>query len=237
MSVRRAWRSGQPTSQHFLASRQVAGELVQGAELSRDDVVLEFGAGYGRLTAELACCAARVVAVEVDERLASRLRARFKNETAVTVVEADALLVPLPRSRFKVVANPPFHLTAALLCRLLDDPRVPLERAELVLGWGAALSLTTVHPPSRRSMRWQPWYEILLVRRLASSSFQPEPAADAAIVSIRRRARPLLPAREAPRFREWVRRQDELLDVWQLTSGYRGGRSVRLSQPTVRLGL
>jgi 23S rRNA (adenine-N6)-dimethyltransferase len=223
VSGRRAWRSGHSRSQHFLAGRRLAGELVQGADLRRDDLVLEFGAGYGRLTAELASCAGHVIAVELDHDLATRLRARFADSRGVTVVEQDALLVPLPRSPFKVVANPPFHLTAALLHRLLDDPRLPLQRAELVLGWGAALSLATVHPPSRRSMRWQPWYEILLVRRIASSSFQPAPTRDAAIVSIRRRAQPLLPAKEAPRFREWARRQDELLDVWQLAAGYAGG--------------
>ena len=168
--VRPSRRSGHPGSQQFRASRRLASELAQGADLSPVDLVLEFGAGDGRLTAELASRARHVVAIEVDERLAVRLDARFHGDRAVTVVHGDALRTPLPRSTFKVVSNPPFHLTAALLHHLLDDPRLPLLRADMVLGWGAALSLTAVHPPSRRSLMWQPWYELLLIRRLDSST-------------------------------------------------------------------
>lgn len=224
MPVRRSWRSGHSGSQQFRASRRLASELAHGADLTPVDLVLEFGAGDGRLTAELASRARHVIAIEVDERLAARLDARFHGDRAVTVVHGDALHTPLPESAFKVVSNPPFHLTAALLHRLLDNPRLPLLRADMVLSWGAALSLAAVHPPSRRSLMWQPWYELLLIRRLDSSAFQPPPATDAAVVSIRRRASPLLPAGEAIGFRRWVRRLDAGLDVWQLVARYRAGR-------------
>lgn len=179
--MRPSRRSGHPGSQQFRASRRLASELAQGADLSPVDLVLEFGAGDGRLTAELASRARHVVAIEVDERLAVRLDARFHGDRAVTVVHGDALRTPLPRSTFKVVSNPPFHLTAALLHRLL-------------------------------------------IRRLDSSTFQPPPATDAAVVSIRRRASPMLPAREAIGFRRWVGRLDACLDVWQLVERYRASR-------------
>jgi 23S rRNA (adenine-N6)-dimethyltransferase len=211
-------------AQHFLASRGLAAELAQGAELGPDDLVLEIGAGFGRLTEELAARAGRVVAIEVDARLATRLAARFDHQADVQVVQEDALRFPLPRRPFKVVSNPPFHLTSRLLGRLLDDPAVPLTRADLVLDWRAAVSLAAVHPPSRQSIAWQPWFEFLLLRRLPASSFSPEPAVDAAVVSVRRRAQPLVSGREAPAFRRWLSHQPRDLDVWEMVRRYRSRR-------------
>jgi 23S rRNA (adenine-N6)-dimethyltransferase len=159
--------------------------------VARDDLVVEVGAGYGRLTEQLAARATRVIAIELDPRLAGRLAHRFRQRPNVTVVEGDALTVPLPRRPFRVVGNPPFHLTSALLHRLLDDPHVPLARADLVVGWGAALALTGVFGPPHKSRPWQCRYEFLLIRRLPAGMFDPQPAQDAALISIRRLSRRL----------------------------------------------
>jgi 23S rRNA (adenine-N6)-dimethyltransferase len=154
------------------------------------DFVLEFGAGHGRLTEQLALRAGRVVAVEINARLAAQLTRRFRARPNVTVVLADALAVSLPRRQFKVVSNPPFHITSALLHRLLDDPVVPLVRADLVLGWGSALGLTGVFGPAQKARPWLSRYEFLLIRRLSRELFDPPPAQDAAMISIRRRFLP-----------------------------------------------
>jgi len=63
---------------------------------------------------------------------------------------------------------------------------VPLLRADLVVGWGAALALTGVFGPAHKARRWLGRYEFLLIRRLAADAFDPPPGEDAAIVSIRR---------------------------------------------------
>src|SRR5688500_19093807 len=98
--------------------------------------MLDLGAGSGRLTAALAQRARRVVAVELDPHWAGVLRGRWPN---VDVVEGDATRVPLPSEPFRVVANVPFDRTTEILRRLLDDPRTPLVRADLVVEWGVAL--------------------------------------------------------------------------------------------------
>jgi len=169
---------------------------VEAAGVGADDLVVEFGAGYGRLTQQLALRAGRVVAVEIDIRLAARLAHRFRQQPKVTVLPADALSVPLPRRSFKVVSNPPFHITSALLHRLLDDPGVPLLRADMVVGWGSALALTGVFSPAHRARAWQSRYEFLLIRRLPAELFNPAPAQDAAIISIRRLAAGAFRSRE-----------------------------------------
>ena len=114
-----ARRSGRAPSQHFLR-RPVAAELVRDARLTRDDLVVDLGAGTGRLAAELARAARRVVAVELDRGLAARLHGRWAN---LEVVEADAREVELPREPFRVVANLPFAGTNEILRHLLDRQR------------------------------------------------------------------------------------------------------------------
>lgn len=205
--------------QHYLADRRLAAELARAAELTADDLVVEIGAGFGRLTEELATRAGRVVAIEADPKSAARLASRFRDRPRVTVVAGDALQVPLPRRAFKVVANPPFYLTGPLLRRLLDTPLPQLVRADLVLDWRAAVGLCAVSPPSRRSVPWQPWFEFVLVRRLAADRFVPEPSGDAALVSIRRRAQALLPEREAGAFRGFARAAPTA-DVWDLAERF-----------------
>jgi 23S rRNA (adenine-N6)-dimethyltransferase len=186
----RRWRRSalNARAQHYLRDFRLAAEIADSARLGPGDLVVEFGAGHGRLTDQLASRAGTVIAIELDARLAARLASRFAERRNVTVVTGDALAVPLPKRPFRVVSNPPFHITAPLLRRLLDDPMVPLQRADLILAWGAALALTGVYGPAHKSRHWQARYEFLLIRRLPAASFDPAPPQDAALVSIRRTA-------------------------------------------------
>jgi 23S rRNA (adenine-N6)-dimethyltransferase len=78
-----------------------------------------------------------VLAIELDPYWAAHLRGRWAN---VEVVEADAATVRLPREPFRVLANLPFDGTNAILRHLLDDPFVPLVRADLIVQWGSPSS-------------------------------------------------------------------------------------------------
>jgi 23S rRNA (adenine-N6)-dimethyltransferase len=141
----RASRRGE-LGQHFLAGGRLAAELVERAGVGPADLVVEIGAGTGVLTRALARRAGRVLAIEYDPRLAARLRDRLAAHDHVKVVTGDALRLPLPRRPFRVVANPPFGSTAALLRRLLDDPRSPLQRADLILQEGDQVHLAVDNP-------------------------------------------------------------------------------------------
>jgi 23S rRNA (adenine-N6)-dimethyltransferase len=176
---------GAPRGAHFLTAAAAAA-VAESVHIARDDLVVEFGAGYGRLTEQLARRAGHVVAVEHDARLAARLASRTGHLGNVTVLTADALAVRLPSSPFRVIANPPFGITAPLLGRLLDQAATTLSRADLVVAWGAALALTGVFGPAHKAAPWQARYEFLLLRRLPATVFEPPPSVDAALVSIRR---------------------------------------------------
>ncbi len=177
-----------PAGTHFLRDRALITQLVRASGAGRGDLVLDLGAGYGAITTAAAAAGARVIAVERDQRLASRLRRRFDGHPEIRVVEADLRRVPLPRRDFLVVANPPFSVTTALCRRLLGDPVVPLAAAEMILQWGAAKWLADPVPRDAETAWWTARYHVRLVRRVGAGSFAPRPAADAVHVSIRPRA-------------------------------------------------
>jgi 23S rRNA (adenine-N6)-dimethyltransferase len=186
--ARRA-RPARAPSQHFLRTRALAAELVADAGISAADLVLDIGAGSGRLTGELAVTARRVVAIELDQRLTARLRGRWPN---VDVVEADVLEVELPSEPFRVVANLPFDGTTEIMRMLLGDPRVPLIRADLVVEWEVARKRACPWPSTLNGVLWSAWYAFSVLRRLPASAFDPPPAVAAGVLAAERRARPLV---------------------------------------------
>jgi 23S rRNA (adenine-N6)-dimethyltransferase len=190
-------------SQHFLATSRLAADVVRDAGVGAGDLVVDLGAGTGRLTGELARVARRVVAVELDPRLARGLRGRWPN---VEVVEGDAALFQLPAEPFRVVANVPFSRTNDLLHRLLDDPRMPLVRADLIVEWGVALKRALPWPSSVSSVLWGAWYESSVTRRLPRTAFEPSPAVDAGVLVFRRREAPLVPRSCASSYQSFVAR-------------------------------
>jgi len=83
--------------QNFLIDPIHRARIVGSAGLTRDDVVLEIGAGDGSLTALIAGQAGRVIAVELDDRLIPVLQARFGANSRVTVVRGDIMEMPIER--------------------------------------------------------------------------------------------------------------------------------------------
>jgi 23S rRNA (adenine-N6)-dimethyltransferase len=124
--------------------------------------VFDIGAGFGRLTAPLLASGARVIAVELDPRLARGLARRYPD---ARVVCDDALRIPLPRRPFRVVANLPFGITTVMVRRLAAARS--LERADLIVGRGYALKSGL--PVSR-------W--------LSRNLFMPAPSTDCAVITL-----------------------------------------------------
>ena len=175
-----------PSGVHLLTARRPIQQLVGAATLGPDDLVIDFGAGPGAITAALAATGARVLAVERDARFARRLSRRFDGRN-VRVVQDDLRRVPLPRRPFSVVASIPFAVSSTLLRRLLGDREVPLRGADLVVEWGFARRVTAEWPDRAETARWAARYDLVLRRRIPAGSFAPPPSVDAAHLSIRPR--------------------------------------------------
>jgi 23S rRNA (adenine-N6)-dimethyltransferase len=198
---------------HFLAPR-LAADLVRNAGVTGADLVVEIGSGNGVITRELRARAKRVIALELDPKLARKTDA----------LNVDALDFRWPREPFRVVANLPFAHTTAIMRHLLDEPRVRLMRADVIVAWGWAVKRCSQRPSTRLTMSWAPWYELTITRRIPASGFRPVPSTDAAVITITRRPDPLLPVAEAAHYQRFLERRfdDPDTDVAGWTKLFRG---------------
>jgi len=157
--------SARPGGRHLLRSRRLAEAIVADAGVAAGDLVVDVGAGSGMLTGALLAAGARVVAIEPDRQLASRLRRACRD---ARVVEADALREPWPREPFRVVANLPFAFAAEICRSLLSDPQLPLRSADVIVEWDFAAKRARLWPSTAQTVLWSAWYELAVVRRTTS---------------------------------------------------------------------
>jgi 16S rRNA (adenine1518-N6/adenine1519-N6)-dimethyltransferase len=175
--------------QHFLVDRAVLEGIVTAATLELGDTVIEVGPGLGVLTRELADRAGRVVAIELDDELAIALKAEMALFDNVTVVNRDILKTEMAsllggQTEYKVVANLPYYITAAVLRHFLTaspKPRLMVlmlqkEVAEAITAPSGNTGLLAL------SVRF--YGEASLVNYVPATSFYPAPVVDSAVVRI-----------------------------------------------------
>lgn len=188
--------------QNFL-SEAAAEVIIAAAEIGAGELVLDIGAGRGAFAFPLARRGARVLAIEPDPVWAARLRAA--GSPNVRVIERDFLTLPLPREPFRAIGSLPFSRTTDILRRLLDDPRTPLTRADVIVQWEVAQKRAKQPPDTLISTQWAPWWEVRLGARIPAKAFRPVPRVDGGVLVITRRAPLFLPASMAPAFARFVR--------------------------------
>ena len=177
--------------QHFLVDENILGVAGRLAELEREDVVLEIGAGLGVLTAFLADRVRLVHAVELDRSLEPHLRARLAGRTNVELVFGDALRLPLPEldpPPAKLVANLPYQIATPLVAESLGTlPAVRLwcvlvqrEVADRFFATTGTKSYGAVSVLVRLTA------ERIGAHAVARTCFAPPPNVDSALLAFRR---------------------------------------------------
>jgi 16S rRNA (adenine1518-N6/adenine1519-N6)-dimethyltransferase len=111
-----------PFGQHFLFDPNILKKMISCSGISKDDTVVEIGAGLGTLTRFLSLYAKKVIAIEIDKRLIEKLEGILSASNNVEIIQADALKFPYNtiEGKFKVVANIPYYITTPILFRLLE---------------------------------------------------------------------------------------------------------------------
>lgn len=187
--------------QNFLTDPHVIADVAERVAATTGPII-EIGPGDGALTEPLLDLGRPVTAVEVDGRLASRLRRRFDDD--LVVVHTDALRYPLPTTPHVVVGNLPFHLTTALLRRLLHAPG--WTDAVLLVQWEVARRRAGVGGSTMMTAQWAPWFEFTLGRRVPAAAFSPRPGVDGGVLLMHRRRDPLVDPAERKRYQAMVNR-------------------------------
>lgn len=124
--------------QNFITDEKLLSDIADDAALTRDDVVLEVGAGAGTLTRALAERAGKVIAFEIDHSLEPTLSHTLRDYDNVTVIYDDVTqyseeeLDALTGGRYKVVANLPYYITTPLLFMFLDRVNTPVSLTVMV---------------------------------------------------------------------------------------------------------
>lgn len=153
--------------------------LIGHSNIKKRDLVVEIGAGSGVITSALSKRCRQVIAVETDHETAEKLRANLAkhNIENVTVVEQDFLEFQLPADPYKVFANPPFHLSSAIVHKLLEADNPP-ESFYLILQKQFALKLlnTDRHYTSQLGLALIQKYQTKIRYPLRPTDFTPPPA-------------------------------------------------------------
>jgi len=173
--------------QNFLTDPVALGRILEAADLSPEDRVVEVGAGLGTLTRPLAERVGSVVAVELDPRLVDILRERLADLSNVRIIQGDILNIQdpgFPHLSYKVVASLPYYITSAILRHFLE--RVPQPRL-MVVTVQREVAQRIVAGPGEMSLlavSVQFYGRPRIVARIPAGAFYPVPKVDSAVVRI-----------------------------------------------------
>lgn len=189
-------RADKKLGQNFLIDENVVRQIVEAAELSEADIVLEVGPGIGTLTQGLAESKAQVVAVELDTRLLPVLATTLEGYDNVRVVHGDILKVNIMEEvgapSFKVCANLPYYITTPIIFALLEK-RLPMERLVAMVQKEVAERMAA-QPGGKDygalSVAIQYYTEPEIAFIVPPTSFIPAPAVDSAVIVCKRREKP-----------------------------------------------
>jgi len=186
---------------NFLHDQNLARWIVDQAQITAEDYVVEIGPGLGALTRFILEKGARVLAIEKDARLAEFLHSRFADER-LEIVNADALKfdprVLFAHRRVKLIGNLPYNISSPVLLKFLEPPS-PISLCLLMLQKEMAVRLSAspgTHDYGALTLRIQLHHRVKYLRSVSATVFLPRPDVDSAVVQLEPRDAVELPERD-----------------------------------------
>ena len=177
--------------QHFLIDGEVLRLIASAAELTPADVIVEVGPGLGVLTRELAQRAGRVIAIELDNKLAALLRQTLASFNNVTIINDDVLklepkdlLKGQTATGYKVVANLPYYIASPVLRHFLEASAKPQTIMVMVQKEVAEAIVAKAGDMSLLSVSVQFYGEPRIISYVPAQCFYPAPKVDSALLRI-----------------------------------------------------
>jgi 16S rRNA (adenine1518-N6/adenine1519-N6)-dimethyltransferase len=186
--------------QHFLVDRNILAKVIRTAQVEKGDVVLEVGPGLGEMTLALAQHAKKVIAVEIDSKLAVILKQKVRDFSNVEVVKRDILKMDFSqflrkeRHPIKVVANLPYQITTPLLFRFIESKEA---FSTLTLMLQKEVAERMVASPGRKeygplSIFIQMFSDVSIRFFIKPSAFFPPPKVESAVVRMSFKEKPVV---------------------------------------------
>lgn len=173
--------------QNFLIDPEALEKIVDTAEISNKDYVVEIGPGLGVLTNELSKLAKQVTTIELDKDMITILEQILKiaDSKNVKILNEDALKFSPPKTQYKVVANIPYNITSPILNHFLQAENKP-ETMTLLVQKEVAEKICKKEPDmSVLSLQVALFGEAKMVKKIQAESFYPIPKVDSAILYIK----------------------------------------------------
>ncbi len=190
--------------QNFLVEPAGLMKVINAAELSGDEEVLEIGAGLGSLTYLLAQSSARVTAVEIDRHMLEPLAEALRPFTNVQIVPGDILKLDpeklVNQENYVVVANIPYYITSAIIRHLLE---ARLKPSRVILTIQKEVAQRIVARDGKMSLLSLSVFvfgEPEIAGSIPAGSFFPAPDVDSAVLRIRLHPEPLIPSNRLDQF-------------------------------------
>ena len=186
--------------QNFLIDSNVLESIIRGAEITKDDFVLEIGPGIGTMTQYLCEAARQVVAVEIDKMLIPILEYTLSEYDNVEVINQDVLKVDIKSlaeeknngKPIKVVANLPYYITTPIIMGLFESG-VPIDSITIMVQKEVADRMQT-GPGSKDygalSLAVQYYATAKVILNVSATCFMPRPNVDSAVIKLTRHKEP-----------------------------------------------
>lgn len=170
--------------QNFLIDKSVLRKIIETANLSPKDTILEIGPGLGILTIELAKQAKKVMAVEKDRKVCKILKEILRDYKNVKIINQDVLSYELQVTNYKLIANLPYSITSPVIRKFLETENPPKETILMVQ---KEVAQRIVAKPLRMNLlavAVQFYAKAEIVSYVRKKSFYPQPKVDSAIIKI-----------------------------------------------------
>lgn len=212
------FRTKKRLGQNFLIDGEVIQDIIDFADISPDDVVVEIGPGVGFVTEQLVKHAKKVIAIELDEEAIKELQKL--NAPNLEIIHNDVLktdLSSLCEENFKVVANIPYYITSPIIAHLLgeiDDlsnkNRNKIKDIILMVQEEVARRMVAdENSPSKQygllTILSQFWADVKILRLVGRRCFYPAPKVNSALVKLDVRKTPKLELSDYSHFRRTVK--------------------------------
>jgi 16S rRNA (adenine1518-N6/adenine1519-N6)-dimethyltransferase len=173
--------------QNFLHDKSVLQKIIEAGEVSKDDLIIEVGAGKGVLTEELVKHAGSVKALEIDDDLIPMLEDKFRNTKNLEIVHEDVLNFTPPSRPYKVIANIPYYITSPIIRHFLHS--TPPTLMILLIQKEVAQKIVS-EEGSVLSLMIKMFADPEIVCTVPKEAFRPQPKVESAVIKLKTLTKP-----------------------------------------------